>query len=127
MYSMMSGVTNEALSHSGCKNSLHCGDTIAAYCSAQSKSDLLNEKLLDATNYATLAETNLNNISRAIVNIPVYSTTVSVLNSNGVVSKSSVTNHLISYSNGRLDDETELKNILNINGNEEYTINNNKR
>src|SRR5665647_1959447 len=41
MYPIISGVTMGALSHSGCKNNLHCGETIAAYCSAHRKSDWL--------------------------------------------------------------------------------------
>jgi putative membrane protein len=48
------------------------------------------------------------------------------LNSDGSINKSVVTNHL--YLNGKtsIEDETELKNIMNINGDESYTTNGNK-
>lgn len=48
------------------------------------------------------------------------------LNSDGSINKSVVTNHL--YLNGKtsLEDYTELTSIMNINGNEEFTLNNNK-
>src|SRR5215218_2448857 len=38
---MIKGVTTDALLHSGCRYSLHCGETCAAHFSAQAKSDLL--------------------------------------------------------------------------------------
>ena len=48
------------------------------------------------------------------------------LNSDGSINKSVVTNHL--YLNGKtsIEDETELKDIMNINGDESFTQNGNK-
>lgn len=41
----------------------------------------------------------------------------------GIVSKTTVTNHLFNQKKGELLDETELKDILNINGKETFTLN----
>ena len=48
------------------------------------------------------------------------------LNSNGEVIESKVNNHLKYTPKEEIEDETILKNILNISGNEKYTLNNNK-
>ena len=48
------------------------------------------------------------------------------LNSNGEVIESKVNNHLKYIPKEEIEDETILKNILNISGNEKYTLNNNK-
>jgi hypothetical protein len=45
---MINGVISAALSHSGCKKSLHDGETNAAYFSAQSKSLLLKTTIFNS-------------------------------------------------------------------------------
>lgn len=48
------------------------------------------------------------------------------LNYNGKVSKTVVNNHLYLQDKGTVEDETELKDILNINGDEKYNLDGNK-
>src|SRR6187455_58508 len=48
IYSMINGIISAALSHSGCKKSLHDGETNAAYFSAQSKSLLLKTTIFNS-------------------------------------------------------------------------------
>ena len=48
MYSMICGVICAALSHSGCKYNLQLSLTIAAYFSAQSKSELLKTTIFNS-------------------------------------------------------------------------------
>lgn len=48
------------------------------------------------------------------------------LDAYGNTKKVIVSNHLSNVNDGDTEDETILKNILNINGSEEYTLNNNK-
>lgn len=48
------------------------------------------------------------------------------LNGDGSINKSTVTNHLFNKETSSLEDETELKELLNINGKETYTLNGNK-
>ena len=58
-------------------------DAVIIYGQIKTKSDLLNKKLSDITIIETNAATIAQNISNAIVNIPFYSASLSVLNSNG--------------------------------------------
>ena len=48
MYSMIIGVTSEALSHSGCRYNLQSAETKAAYFSAQAKSELLKTTIFNS-------------------------------------------------------------------------------
>ena len=48
------------------------------------------------------------------------------LDSNGKVSDTKVTNHLLIDSKGSIEDSTELKDIMNLNGEEKYELKDNK-
>lgn len=65
--------------------SANSSDVVSIYNDIKTKSDLLNTKLANITIESAMAETNLQNISKAIANVPFYSTTVSILNSNNGV------------------------------------------
>jgi len=53
-------------------------------------------------------------------------TIYSTLNSSGEKTKMTVSNHLSFVDKNQIEDETELKNILNIGGNETFSVNGNK-
>lgn len=76
-------------------------------------------KIITVISIISILITPFTNVSAKTKNETVYTN----LDSYGNVKKSSITNHLFINEKSQIEDETELKEILNINGEESYQIN----